>query len=306
MMCFLKKIFRTGVIATLLVGTAAGAAVFVAGPNRTKAVIDQVHGQVLDHIDHAIDDPTALRAQLREMEKEYPARISQVRGDLAELNEQIRQLDREREIAQRVVELADSDLAALESGFQEATARAEVEGSSRLVSVRVENRPLSVERATLRINQVRNTKIAYANRMADAQHDLAYLEQQSERMSELLLQLENERAQFRSQIQALSRQVDAIARNERLIGLLEKRNRTIEECSRYEAISLDQISGRLAEVRSRQEAELDVLAQSQEQGDYEDLARMQLAGEALEAKVSELGSELRDMPYSASVRVLRD
>ena len=41
-----------------------------------------------------------------------------------------------------------------------------------------------------------------------------------------------------------------------LIKLLEKRNRTIDECSRYEAASLDQITGRLASIKSRQEAEM--------------------------------------------------
>ena len=91
-----------------------------------------------------------------------------------------------------------------------------------------------------------------------------------------LLQLEGERAQFQTQIQALSRQVDSIARNERLIGLLEKRNRTIEECSNYDVSTLDQLTGRLSEIRSRQEAELDMLSSHQGRTDYEDLARMEL------------------------------
>jgi hypothetical protein len=111
-----------------------------------------------------------------------------------------------------------------------------------------------------------------------------------------LTQLENERAQFRTQMVGLGRQVDAIARNERLIALLERRNETIEECSRYEAVSLDQITGRLAEIKSRQEAELDLLARAEEQGDYEELARLQLASEALEAKVAEKSAEASGLP----------
>ena len=82
----------------------------------------------------------------------------------------------------------------------------------------------------------------------------------------------------------LSRQVDAIARNERLIDLMESRNQTIEECSRYDAISLDQLTSRLAEVRSRQEAELEFLSTRRADTDYEDMARMQLDRDHFEAR----------------------
>ncbi|MAF66729.1 MAG: hypothetical protein CMJ84_13860 [Planctomycetes bacterium] len=138
---------------------------------------------------------------------------------------------------------------------------------------------VSVQRAATRVNQIRHTRVAYANRAADAGHDLTYLHEQANRLEELLGQLENERAQFQGQIWQLSRQVDAIARNDRLIGLLEKRNRTIEECSRFDCSSLDQMTARLAEVRSRQEAELDLLSSEQFRDDYEEMARYQLQAE---------------------------
>jgi len=273
----LKKCLKTGVVATLLVGGAAAAAVAIAGPHRTKAVVHSFHEGVLTKIDAAIDDPVALRSQLQEMEREYPKRIGDVRADLAELDEEIRQLEREQAISSRVVELADADLGQLRETVAQAAATTEAGSGLRVV---VDDRVLSLERATNRIQQIEGTRIAYANRAADAGHDLEYLVQQRGRLEELLAQLESERSQFRTQIDALSRQVDAIARNERLIKLLEKRNRTIERCSRYEAVSLEQITGKLASIRSRQEAELDVLSQTREEGTYEDLARMQIATES--------------------------
>jgi chromosome segregation ATPase len=252
----------------------------IAGPDRTRAVVEEVHGHVLDSIDAHIDDPSAMRAQLREMEREYPKRIAQVRGDLAEITQQIRQLEREKAIASRVVELADGDLAALETGLQENAG--EPTEARFAASVAFHDRVLPYDRAVSRAQQIRTTRTSYSNRASDAEHDLGYLRQQAGRLEELLLSLENERAQFKAQIVALSRQVDAIARNDRLITLLDKRNRTIEECSRYEAVSLDQVSNRLAEIRSRQEAELDAIAQATPEGDYEELAKMQLAEEALD------------------------
>jgi hypothetical protein len=302
MFSFFKRFFKVGFIAAALLAIVGFAAVIVAGPHRTKAVVSQVQGAVLETIDECIDDPAALRAQLQEMEREYPKRIAQVRGDLAELNEQIRQLHRERDIALRVVALAEEDLVELDTSMNEAAAMVE-SGKTRLVSVTFDNREYSMARASARAQQIENTRVAYANRANDAEHDLGYLTQQAERLDELMLQLEKERAQFRTQISALSRQVDAIARNERLIKLIEKRNRTIQECSRYEAVSLDQITGRLAEIRSRQEAELNLLASTQEQDDYEDLARLQLANEKLHGKPLEIDirAEEAETPYQTAL-----
>lgn len=284
MVSIFKGIFRTGLILTVVAGVVGGAAVLIAGPQRTKAVFHQMQDEVMTTIDKHIDDPTALRAQLQELEQEYPARISQVRKDLAELNEQVRQLERERSIAQRVVTLAEGDLAELEPKLAEMDAQRATNPSVRLASaVTFDNKVYSYDRAFAKAKQIKATRIAYANRAADAAHDLTYLVQQAGRLEELLVQLEGERAQFQSQIWQLARQVDAIARNERLIELLDKRNRTIEECSRYEVASLDQLTGRLAEIRAVQEAQLDMLANAQYQTDYEDVARMQMATESLEA-----------------------
>jgi hypothetical protein len=260
------------------------AAYAVAGKDRTNAMVYDLHGKVLDQIDAAIDNPSAMRSQLREMEKEYPERIAQVRSDLAELQHEIRQLDRETAISERVVALADQDLERLQTQLA-----AQAPTGNELVavkSVKLDDHIYSISRANVRLNQIRNTRLAHANRGADAKHDKMYLEKQEGRLAELLAKLEAERAEFQTQIVGLSRQIDAIARNDRLIKLLEKRNRTIDECSRYEAASLDQITGRLASIKSRQEAELDLLSNTAQQADYEDLARMQLATEQLETQRS--------------------
>jgi chromosome segregation ATPase len=274
-----KSIFKVGVGLVVLTGAALGGALLIAGPNRTVAVIDQVHGDLLQRIDANVDDPAALRSQLQNLEQEYPERISAVRGDLAEVREQIRQLNRESAISQRVVQMAQADLATLEPALNEAAASRLAAGSAAATVVAWDDRVYSYDRASNQVTQMRQTIMAYSNRAADATHDLAYLQQQEARLQELLQTLETERAQFQSQIFGLSRQVDAIARNERLIELIEKRNRTIEECSRYDGVSLDHLTARLSEVRSRQEAELDVLSNTQHQLDYEDMARMQISSE---------------------------
>lgn len=282
MISFFKKTLKLSVITAGLLGLTTVTAFAVVGKDRTRTVVHEIQNGVIDAIDSRIDDPTAMRSQLREMEQEYPKRIAQVRGDLAELRNEIRELEREREISERVVTLVDNDLARMEDAFAEQAAPGE--GLVQVRAVTIDDRVYSVDRARTRLTQMKQQRVMYANRAADAEHDVQYLLKQESRLEELLAKLEGERAEFQGQIMGLSRQIDAIARNDRLIDLLEKRNRTIEECSRYEAISLDQITGRLSHIKSRQEAELDLLANAEEEAAYEDLARMQIATEELEQR----------------------
>jgi len=267
-----KTIVRVGVVTALL----GGAAILVAGPHRVSALYDQLRDALNDNLDAAIDEPTALRAQLRELEAQYPERISLLRGDLAELQEQQRQVERDRAVSERVVLLADADLAQLKPLLGQAeTARAEAAPGT-VVAVRFADESLPLEQAWERARRIGQTRAAYATRASDAARDLSYLEQQRTRLEQLLEQLEAERAEFRSQLWQLDRQVDAIARNDRLIELMERRQRTLEECSRYEAGSLAQVQSRMAEITSRQEAQLGLLASDQERLDYEDVARSQV------------------------------
>lgn len=282
-MSLFKTFFRVGLILTV-----AGALIFlVAGPHRTAALVDKAQGAINHAIDETIDDPTLLRAQLRELESQYPERISDVRGDLAEVLEQLRQVEREKAVSERVVALTDRDLDALEPLVAEARTASLAAAPGQLVRVRFDSATLDVDDASRRLQQIAGTRQVYANRAADAVRDLRYLAQQRDRLQELLEQLEVERAEFRSQLWQLDRQVDAIARNDRLIELMEKRQRTIDECSRYQSVSLDGVRARMAELRTRQEAELEQLAGDQQRLDYEQVARLEYGTGALGAATAE-------------------
>lgn len=289
-MCILKGIFRTGLIASVLVGAVAGATVLVAGPQRAKAVFHKVHDGVVQAIDRRIDDPTALRAQLEESARRYPQKIAQVRGDLAELNEQIDELRQERAVAERVVLLADSNLETLAPKVAQA-ASVRADGGLQRAAIAVGERVYSYESAASELQRTRATRAAYLGRAESAAHDLVYLEQQQQRLEELLLKLENEYAQFQTQMMQLNRQVDAIERNERLIAQLEERQRSLDELSRFESVSLDHLTGRLTKVRAEQEARLDLLAGAEQQLDYEELARIQLEQESVEGAEQEQGAD---------------
>lgn len=278
-MCILKSIFRTGVIASVLVGAVAGGTVLVAGPQRAQAVFHKVHDGVIHAIDRRIDDPTALRSQLEESAREYPKKIAEVRADLAELMEQTDQLRQEKAVADRVVMLADEALERLEPKVAQAASLRAEQGLQR-AAISVGERVYSYEGAASELHRTRATRVAYSGRAESAAHDLVYLEQQQLRLEELLIKLEGEYAQFQNQMLQLNRQVDAIERNDRLIGQLEERQKSLDELSRFESVSFDKFSSRLSKVRAEQEARLDLLAGAEQALDLEDVARMQLQQES--------------------------
>ena len=281
MPCIAPSITKTLVRVGVLGAIATAGAVVVAGPDRVHALFDQTRSAVNGVIDSTIDDPIALRAQLRDLEAQYPEKIAEVRSDLSELQSQIAQLEREQAVTGRVVELTQNDLDTMQAML--AQAEAQRGDSFRTVRVRFDDRSLNVDEAYAKATQIRQLRDAYETRQGDIQRDLNYLDQQEQRLGDLLAQLETERAEFQTQLWQLDRQVDAIARNERMIDLMEKRERTIDEHSRYRVASLDQLQGRFADIRSQQEAELASLGRSTETTNYEDRAKLLLDRESADS-----------------------
>ena len=100
-----KTVIRLGVIGALV----TGGAVVIAGPHRVVALGHQMQSKIVNVIDANIDDPVALRAQLRDLQAQYPERIAEVRSQLAELVEQVRQIHREKAVSEKVVTMAAAD-----------------------------------------------------------------------------------------------------------------------------------------------------------------------------------------------------
>jgi chromosome segregation ATPase len=267
--CIGKTVVRAGIITALVGGTA----IVIAGPDRIGALARQARGSVNSAIDSKISDPVALRAQLRNLESQYPYRIEEVKGDLAELDVQITQLQRELEVSRLSASMADADLQQMQAVLTRAE-EARESGVAQVVKVRFgEERPVNLEQAYAKATRQTQLRDAFGSKAGDIERDLGYLGQQRERLSGLLSQLETERAEFQTQLFALDRQVDAIGRNDRMITILQKRQDTIENHSRYRAASLDQVTARLADIRAKQEGKLQSLTQSTDIKNYENAAK---------------------------------
>ncbi len=273
-MALVKTLTRMAVIG----GLATGTAVLIAGPHRVSALFAQAQHEIVDRIDRVIDDPVALRAQLRELEQKYPSRIGDVRGELADVREQIERLDREKGVAERVVDLATTDLASLQ-GLLDQAESARADAPSRMIYVRFEGDRLPLEDAYAKATHVTTTFNSYRTRLEMTDKNLVFLREQEDRLAELLTKLETERAQLQSQLWQLEGEIEMIARNDKLIDMTEARQRAISEFETFEAVSLDQIVSKINKIRAEQESRLDSLAAREGESDYEDRARVMLESE---------------------------
>lgn len=269
-----KNIVRYGVLTALVAGTAA----VVVGPDTFGALLRQTRDDVREVAAKQVRDPVALRAQIRSLAEEYPNRIADVRGDLAELREQVRQLTREQEVSERVVALANDDLAQMQGMIAHAES-AQINNPGHVVRVVFAQESLDLKDAYTKAQRVQQVQEAYINRHAEIERDLGYLAQQEQRLVSLLDQLETENAQFQAQMWQLDRQIDSINRNERLITMMEKRQRSLDEHGSMRAHSLDQIAAKFADVRAKQEARLEALSTSGTVNNYEDRAKVQIDAE---------------------------
>ncbi len=266
--CIGKTVVR-GVVITALAG---GVLVAVAGPQRANALLSQTRGALTDVIDNNIDDPILLRAQVKKLEAQYPGKIAEVRADLSEVQTQIAQLQREQQIATKVVSLARNDLSIVDSQ----TAQARVTQSANpgaIVRISFNNKPVDLDDAYAKRQQIEQTQSVYATRAQDLSIDLGYLNDQEAQLADLLDRLVAEQSEFQAKLFQLDAQIDTIARNDRLIEMMEDRQDTIDAHSRFQANSLDQLNGRLSNIRTEQRARLEAIAGRDNSRNYVDEAQ---------------------------------
>lgn len=301
-MAFGKCLVRAAVITAL----AGGAAVVIAGPHRVRAVIHQARQNVNACIDNRVDDPVALRQQIRALEAEYPVRIRAVEADLSDLESQIARLERDGAVAHRTASLIDQDLAQLNGLIGQAeTAVADARESSqfRIVRVRYNDRTLDMDDAYAKATNLQQMRQSYVARGSDVQRSLDLLGQQRDRLSNLLAQLRQEQGDFQAQLFALDTEIDAIARNDRLIEMLETRQKRIDEASRYEAHSLDQITSRLSQIRGQQDSRIEQILGTTDEQRYEQRAQYELEfGAEQEERIEPLPA----LPQASAIEISPD
>lgn len=271
-MCITRSLLRWGLVG----GLALGGMTLLVGPERVSAGLSMIRSKAQSCVDSAVSDPVAMRRQLEGLAKQYPDRIAEVRGEVAEVEHQLAQFSRDTEIANRVVAMATQDLGELKT----LVARAEesVKTTARPVAIRFSGQKLNVEEAYNEARRINNVRGTYQDRLAADQQQVTFLTQQKDRLNEILTKLDSEYSTFQAQLWQLDRQIDAIERNGRLIELTEQQQATLASYEKFGKIgSLNQLEGKLAELRAVQEAQLQSLSKRGVHMDYENKAEAQMS-----------------------------
>ena len=277
MISITRGIIRFGLIGVLGLGIATA----VLGSHRMKSGFHQLQTKARSAVDAQLgvdlNNPQALRRHLRKLADEYPDRIAEVRGEIAEVDHQIGEFRRDIDVSDRVVNMTSADIEELRELV--AAAEAERRTGIRKVALRFEGRTFDLDTAydeAARINKVHN---AYSDRLAHGQFQLAFLDEQKSRLSEILDKLEGEYDTYRTQLWQIEQQIAAMERNERLIELTKDQQATLDQLeSMGEVQNLGQIESKLAEMRVKQEAMLEQLQRGNDHESYEERARMELNG----------------------------
>jgi hypothetical protein len=238
------------------------------------AVLMQAKQHVNHVIDANIDDPIALRSQLRNLEAKYPARIKEVESDLFTIQAERTGIEREFAIDQKAIEITQGKLGQL----QDVLARGEaLEQGGSIVRINFERDRMGIDEG-YRLASHYGTMLT--NFQASAQEYDMYLDMlvdQENQLAELLGQLESEQQEFQSQLAQLDRQVDAIARNERLISLLEERQASFNKYdNRYTAPNSDAVKTKIATLLKDQERRIASLSVKAERISIRDAAEREL------------------------------
>ena len=271
MHCFSRSILRWGLSRALALGGAT-----LLFPHHVKAGLAHVRAGAQSVIDRAVDNPVVLRQQLQELADEYPTRIATVRGEVAEVEHQIAQFERDCEVSQRVVAMTADDLAELKTLITRAE-EVQGEANARLVAIRFEGVRFDIHQAYTEARRINHVRITYQDRLACNRQQLSVLGQQKARLVEILNTLGDEYATFQTQTWQLDRQIDTIQRNQRLIEMTEQPQATLDSYDRWGKIgNLKQLESKLAQLRTIQEAQLVTLAQQGIRHSYEEKARYEL------------------------------
>jgi chromosome segregation ATPase len=303
-MCPVKSIVRFGVISGLAIGGAVLVTEAVA-PGRLHAISQQVQTQFVSALDEQIEDPVKLRNQLRDLEKQYPGKIAKVRGEIAELDEQLAQFHRDLDVAQRVVDLASADKQVLDAALAEAE---QVRSEEPYATIRVKhnNSRLGVDDAYERASEIQRTINAYTARANAAQQSIDLLGQHRVRWTEQLDKLESEHAEFQARLAQLEGQIEMYARNEKLLDMLEERDRALRNFDTFEAVSLEQMNQQLAKKEAEQEARINALMQQSSGESYAEKAERQLQDEQNARAVYEQTMKLAPKPRGPVIEIGED
>lgn len=271
-----RFIVRWGIIG----GLALGGITLLVGPQRVMACIDQLREEANSVVERLVDDPVALRRQLDDLAKQYPARIAEVGGEISRLNQQLERFGRDEHIALRVVQLTTLDLEVLRDLVEEAESTTVLNSTP---SIRFDGVRYDLDGAYSEGRRIRTVRANYEDRLASDRRQMELMGEQKNRLVSILEKIEHEHETYRTQLWQLDREIDAIERNDHIIAMVERQQETLSGFDRIgSAGNLNQVQARLAEIRTVQESTILAITDAGTGSDYETRARFDTSDQLFE------------------------
>jgi DNA repair ATPase RecN len=128
--------------------------------------------------------------------------------------------------------------------------------------------------AYAKANHIKQLHDAFSTQASDLERNLVFLGEQRERLADFLDQLTSEQAEFQTKILQLDQEIDAIARNDRLLEMLESRQHRLDSLSnRYSAPDIGTLTANLQDKRAEQEARFEMLTRGGDRDNYDERAK---------------------------------
>ncbi len=256
MACITKTLFRTALIG----GLAIGGLTMVVGPQRMVSGYNQVQHTVIAWFDDNMDNPVLLRAQLKNLQAEYPNRLRKITRSLAEVDGQIATISYQQQVSHNAVNIARTDLAELESLYTTANAsQFASNGVPQRVLIAFQGRNLTVDQAYNRAGRIKASALNNQDKAAHFDQELEILSKYRNRLVEQKDKLDQEYSTFQTQLYNIQRQIDQIERNDDLIELMEECNVEVSDNDKFKARNLGELANRLSALQKQQEAEFETM-----------------------------------------------
>lgn len=260
----------------LIGGLALGGVTLLVGPKRVVACFNQLQEEASSIVDELVDDPVALRSQLDLLAREYPKRIAEITGEVSKIDHQMGLFEKDESIALNVVKLTTDDLGALKELVVIAENEEGVSGTP--VSFWFDGVRYDIESAYTKARRIRTVRANYENRLAADRRQMELMCEQRDRLASILDKIQLEHEQYRSQLWQLDREIDAIERNDHIIAMVERQQKTLSSFDQFgSGNNLDQVRSKLAEIRTVQESTILALTETGGGSDYETRARFALS-----------------------------
>jgi chromosome segregation ATPase len=267
---FFGRMMRWAAISTLVVvGLVA-----VVGVTRVKTAFWSMREHLRHNVDELVDSRVALRHELAKLQKEYPARIADLKCQLREIDRDLAACEKDRRISEEVVTLCEADVELLRERL------AENEEGGGYASVEFRSELLDHERAVARASRIAETASSYRARLGDLEQERRMLGEERGRLQTELLDLEREYRSFQAEAGSLAREIESVKRKEKLVALAEREQRDREDLFQDRATALARVKERIERRRIELDERLKAARTYPSGNEYETRARLKVAASA--------------------------